>query len=745
MTSSTAPTTEALTEIGRFLAILHERGGTFEVRAPKAIERKGGTFRTTWSGYYADADAAAEAVSKFEDRSSAPGVYVTLNPVDPDLIARGPARFGAHETTSDLNILRRRWLLIDLDPVRPAGLSATDDELTTARLRGEEVRADLARRGWPDPVVLDSGNGTHLLYRIDLPTDDGGLVKRVLETLAEAHDDDRVKVDRSVHNPARITKIGGTWTRKGEHFLGSDQAAARPHRRATITEEPAEIGVVPREMLEALAPPTPPPPAQPVTTTPRRGGGRFAEFDSTPEGVRGYLEQHGVRVRKTIDRGDETVLVLEACPIAPTCTATGDSDIGVLVNRAGRVAYCNQHNRGQGLAWIDVRDALEPGYREHVAQAQQRHTSPLRPTASLEARPTTPIDTTPPQSFAARLPEILVGLQRTHGRKRLGLALTTLSTIDKRLSGIRGFMLLAGEPGAGKTSLAQQVGLEVLESEENEDVATIIVSAEMDQETLDHRLLSQVSRVPYTNLRRGSAAPEGNWCLNGMRPEDRWADLARQPHADALDALMLSGDHREALSNARQEIARYGDRLFTLDLTTTPDLRFTDLDEMIRETKKASGCSRALIVIDSLQAVAGRVRPGLGRDWSNDVERDNVVIAELLALHKRHGDPLLLTAEQNKQGMGQADLTSTRGTARAAYSPDTVAFLVREDHDDDTEPPAQVPVDLVVKKARDGGTRGTVTLEFHHHETRFEEVERSSLAKQAKAAAKQNKDRGGGR
>ncbi len=268
----------------------------------------------------------------------------------------------------------------------------------------------------------------------------------------------------------------------------------------------------------------------------------------------------------------------------------------------------------------------------------------------------------------------------------------------------------------------------------------------MDQETLDHRLLSHVSRVPYTNLRRGSSVPEGKWWLNGMSPEDRWADLSRQPHADALDALRLSVSHREALSNARKAIAEYGDRLFTLDLTTTPDLSFRDLDEMIRATKQASGCSRALIVIDSLQAVSGRIRPGIGRDWSNDVERDNVVIAELLALHKRQGDPLLLTAEQNKQGMGQADLTSTRGTARAAYSPDTVAFLVREDHDEDTTPPDQVPVDLVVKKARDGGTRGTVTLEFHHQETRFEEVERSSLAKQAReAAAKRNKDRSGGR
>ena len=34
------------------------------------------------------------------------------------------------------------------------------------------IAAHLAGLGWPAPVVIDSGNGAYLLYRIDLPNDD---------------------------------------------------------------------------------------------------------------------------------------------------------------------------------------------------------------------------------------------------------------------------------------------------------------------------------------------------------------------------------------------------------------------------------------------------------------------------------------------------------------------------------------------------------------------------------------------
>ncbi|MGA2185795.1 MAG: hypothetical protein ABSH47_22480, partial [Bryobacteraceae bacterium] len=132
----------------------------------------------------------------------------------------------------DADITKRRWLPIDLDPVRPSGISSTDQEHSLAVERAIQMREALRQEGWPDPIVGDSGNGAHLLYRVELPTGDDELVKKCLQALARRFDDDQVKVDQKVFNPARIWKLYGTVSRKG------DNVAERPHRLARILEAP---------------------------------------------------------------------------------------------------------------------------------------------------------------------------------------------------------------------------------------------------------------------------------------------------------------------------------------------------------------------------------------------------------------------------------------------------------------------------------------------------------------------------
>jgi hypothetical protein len=130
--------------------------------------------------------------------------------------------------------VRRRWLSLDFDPVRPSGVSATDTEKKAARRRALEVREFLRGLEWPEPVVCDSGNGYHLLYRIELPNDREGLelVKGVLEALAFKFSDKAVEVDVTNCNAARIWKLYGTTARKG------DNIADRPHRRSRLLKVP---------------------------------------------------------------------------------------------------------------------------------------------------------------------------------------------------------------------------------------------------------------------------------------------------------------------------------------------------------------------------------------------------------------------------------------------------------------------------------------------------------------------------
>jgi hypothetical protein len=163
----------------------------------------------------------------------AKGVYFTLNPLNPDLLARRCSRVDVAETNelaADRDVLRRRWLLVDADPVRLSGISATDIEKAKALQVARSIRLHLCDRGWPEPMKADSGNGYHLLYRIDLPTEHGEIVRRVLRVLASRFSSDAVVIDTAVFNAARICKFPGTLTMKG------DPMPDRPHRVAQLLE-----------------------------------------------------------------------------------------------------------------------------------------------------------------------------------------------------------------------------------------------------------------------------------------------------------------------------------------------------------------------------------------------------------------------------------------------------------------------------------------------------------------------------
>jgi hypothetical protein len=149
------------------LDALHLAGSVVEMRMPKTRKR-------TVSGYYDDWDALIRDAAHWD--REAPGIYVNLNPINTALLARSRNRAAPYcdTTTADSDVIARRWLPIDCDPVRPSGIPSTDAEHEAALARVAAIREALAARGWPDPVQADSGNGAHLLYRVDLPADDGG-------------------------------------------------------------------------------------------------------------------------------------------------------------------------------------------------------------------------------------------------------------------------------------------------------------------------------------------------------------------------------------------------------------------------------------------------------------------------------------------------------------------------------------------------------------------------------------------
>ena len=233
-------------EIIHALRLWFQAGDVFEVRVLDAVSAD---YRREHieSGYfdYEHISAVPEALKRL---LSFRGVYVTVNPVNPDLLARAVNRLrpaGRNPTTADTDIVRRRWLLIDCDPKRASGVSSSNAEHESALAKAREIRDGLSSLGWPDPIMTDSGNGAQLMYRIDLPADDGELVRRVIGEIAKASSE-QVAIDTSVHNPARIWRLPGTMNCKG------DSIPERPHRMARILEEPQDIVSVSREQMQDI-------------------------------------------------------------------------------------------------------------------------------------------------------------------------------------------------------------------------------------------------------------------------------------------------------------------------------------------------------------------------------------------------------------------------------------------------------------------------------------------------------------
>jgi hypothetical protein len=235
-----------------------------ELRALHSID-PGWSRQKTVSGYF-DHDHIREFVgAALELSDHFEGVYFTFNPLKPDVLERSRNYIGSDrpvQAAKDDDVLARRWLLVDVDPNRAiADTSATDQEKQTARDVIGRIKVYLTGQGWPEPVVADSGNGYHLLYRIDLGSDNGSLVERILKSLSRQFSTDDAKVDTQVFNPSRLLKAYGTMARKGQH------TPERPHRRSSVLSVPDSINIVPIKLLQELAATAPDTSAAADTTT----------------------------------------------------------------------------------------------------------------------------------------------------------------------------------------------------------------------------------------------------------------------------------------------------------------------------------------------------------------------------------------------------------------------------------------------------------------------------------------------
>jgi len=326
--------------------LLTAPGQVVEIRALEASFDTS-RYTATIGGYFDNIEILTREICRLRQ---AQGIYITLQPCHPDLLHKAKNKLKPQKSadaTSDKHITEYRWLLIDSDPERVTGISSSDDEHNQALAHSAFICNELCAIGWPDPVTADSGNGAHLLYRIELTTDetDKNLVKRTLAGLAERYSTDAIKVDTSVFNPARICKLYGTLACKG------DNTTERPHRLSRLLEVPADLQIVTREQLEMIA--TPIPAHQVVTPQPPK------RHSTSPEGFTAeqFLAKHHIRVKSSSPYEGGTRYKLDACVWDASHT---DNSACVYEGPDGRLGASCSHNSCQGKGWREFRLVFEP-------------------------------------------------------------------------------------------------------------------------------------------------------------------------------------------------------------------------------------------------------------------------------------------------------------------------------------------------------------------------------------------------
>ncbi len=263
--------------------------------------------------------------------------------------------------------------MIDVDADKMAGISSTDTEMRDALRRSIEIRRLLAESGWPMPIFGMSGNGSCLLYRVDLPADNA--TSAIIQSLYVAlHSRFGIKVDKSTHNASRLSKVLGTMARKGDELRGIDGVEDRIHRRSWYCM-PDQFDCVDESLIREIAgtdvsvsvPSSVPSGSRALAEIPSDesayhesawSGGDFGEssFD-----LQQWIDRHSLPVRGPVPWQGGNKWVFTELPVLCQGSPSGHTDVSAAIFQLpnGAISAKCLHDRCT-WKWEDLRSHYEP-------------------------------------------------------------------------------------------------------------------------------------------------------------------------------------------------------------------------------------------------------------------------------------------------------------------------------------------------------------------------------------------------
>ena len=316
--------------------------------------------KKSYSGYFTDIETLLNAIKPYDYCN----IYFTLNIINDACYSReqhDKISLRPKSTTSDSDIIARKWCLIDIDCEKPSDTNSTDEEKELAKEVVNNIYKFLRDEGFEQPVVCDSANGYHLLYKqamIASPKNTETM-KKFLHVLDMYFSTDKVKVDCSTFNASRICKLYGVISRKGANTKD------RPQRESKILRVPQEVRPTPNEYFEKVASYYPEPEKRDRTNN--YGVGNF-DLDE-------FLAKYNISVRNKVETSEYTKYVLEECPFNSSHRAP---DSAVFKMRDGSFGFKCLHNSDRDYTFRDFRLHYEPNAYERRYEEPHRTFRPIQ-------------------------------------------------------------------------------------------------------------------------------------------------------------------------------------------------------------------------------------------------------------------------------------------------------------------------------------------------------------------------------
>lgn len=472
-------------EVRKTISTLIPDGGLFEVRIVRG--------KQTVCGYFKNVDNLISQLRKQDLKDT--NVYIVANSINDACYSRKQREIFLHGDvagTSDNDVIGREWLMVDIDPIRPAKTSSTKEEIEHAWEKSKKIARFLRESGFEKPIMAFSGNGAHILYKVQMKCnkENTALLKSFLETIAALFNDEQAKIDTVNYNESRGVKLYGTLAQKG---LNDEQ---RRHRLSKIIEIPQEVRPTDKAYFEKICN---------IIEKEDNRPSRYNNYGQSFN-IEEWMQRYGIEYRKTgfSDRG--TKYLLAHCPFDENHKAP---DSMIVTMPSGAIGFKCLHNSCADKRWQDVRMLYEPdAYTRR--QEQIHHETYSRRNKDVPPPPP------PPNTVAFFSATDILNMPDDPEE----YIKTGISMIDRFCWGLKkkNVSVWSGLRGAAKSTVLTEVCLNAI----NQGYRAAIFSGEMRAKSFLRWLMQQAAGKAY--VEKGLKENEYNVPIEIQREIAHWMD-----------------------------------------------------------------------------------------------------------------------------------------------------------------------------------------------------------------------------